>query len=69
MAEAVLHERQKLDGQESPDLAMDLMNLAASALYQERYPEALELAQRVGKALGGGGGGRLAALLPWSRGR
>lgn len=44
--EAVMIERKKLDGEESPDLAMDLMNLAANALYDERYDDALALAQR-----------------------
>jgi serine/threonine-protein kinase len=38
--EAVLQERQRLDGTESPDVAMDLMNLAADAFYAEHYVEA-----------------------------
>ena len=42
---AVLHERQALEGPESPDIAMDLMNLAADAIYSEQYNEAESLAQ------------------------
>lgn len=44
--EGVMVERRKLDGEESPDVAMDLMNLAANALYDERYDDAVALAQR-----------------------
>lgn len=44
--EAVLRERQRLDGEESPDVAMDLMNLAADAFYAERYAEAEATALR-----------------------
>jgi serine/threonine protein kinase len=44
--EAVLHERQQLDGPESQDMAMDLMTLAADAIYAERYAEAEATAQR-----------------------
>ena len=43
---AVLHEREALDGSQSPDIAMDLMNLAADAFYSEHYAEAESLAQR-----------------------
>jgi serine/threonine-protein kinase len=38
--ESVLEERQRLDGAESPDVAMDLMNLAADAFYAEHYADA-----------------------------
>jgi eukaryotic-like serine/threonine-protein kinase len=41
----VLRERQALEGPESPDIAMDLMNLAADAIYSEQYKEAESLAQ------------------------
>ncbi|WP_395680542.1 protein kinase domain-containing protein [Dokdonella sp.] len=44
--EAVLRERQELDGLESRDVAMDLMNLSADAFYAERYDEAEALALR-----------------------
>jgi serine/threonine-protein kinase len=44
--ENVLRERQKIDGAESQDVAMDLMNLAADALYAERYAEAETTALR-----------------------
>jgi len=44
--EAVLSQRRKLDGAESPDIAMDLMNLAADAHYTERYAEAEAMALR-----------------------
>ncbi len=44
--EAVLVERKKLDGEESPDVAMDLMNLAANAMFDERYDDSVALAQR-----------------------
>ncbi len=44
--EAVLQERQRLDGSESPDLAMDLMNLAADAFYAEHYAESEATALR-----------------------
>jgi serine/threonine-protein kinase len=44
--EAVLHARQELDGPESRDVAMDLMNLSADAFYAERYVEAETLALR-----------------------
>jgi serine/threonine-protein kinase len=44
--EAVLRERQELDGPESRDVAMDLMNLSADALYAERYVDAETLALR-----------------------
>ncbi len=42
--EAVLREREAKDGMDSPDVAMDLMNLGADAIYQEDYP----LAERYG---------------------
>jgi serine/threonine-protein kinase len=44
--EAVLKERQSLDGPESADVAMDLMNLAADAFYAEHYAEAEATALR-----------------------
>jgi serine/threonine-protein kinase len=44
--QAVLRERQGLEGGESPDVAMDLMNLAADALYVEHYAEAEATALR-----------------------
>lgn len=44
--EAVLLERQALEGEASPDVAMDLMNLAADAYDVEHYTEAELLAQR-----------------------
>lgn len=44
--EAVLRERQKIDGAESQDVAMDLMNLAADAFYAERYADAETTALR-----------------------
>ncbi len=43
--EDVLRERQALEGPESPDIAMDLMNLAADAIYSEHYSEAESLGQ------------------------
>jgi tRNA A-37 threonylcarbamoyl transferase component Bud32/tetratricopeptide (TPR) repeat protein len=43
---AVLREREALEGPESPDIAMDLMNMAADALYSEHYAEAESLALR-----------------------
>ncbi|TLY53154.1 MAG: tetratricopeptide repeat protein, partial [Gammaproteobacteria bacterium] len=46
MHEAVLLERQALEGEASPDVAMDLMNLAADAFDVEHYTEAELLAQR-----------------------
>ena len=46
MHEAVLHEREASEGPESPDIAMDLMNLAADSLYAERYAQAEAMAQR-----------------------
>jgi tetratricopeptide (TPR) repeat protein len=45
MHEAVLRERTASEGPDSPDIAMDLMNLAADALYAERYAQAETLAQ------------------------
>jgi serine/threonine-protein kinase len=42
----VLQERLTQEGPESQDIAMDLFNLAACALYQEHYAQATELAQR-----------------------
>ena len=44
--EAVLAERMANEGPESPDIAMDLMNLGADALYEERFAQAEALAQR-----------------------
>jgi serine/threonine-protein kinase len=44
--QAVLVERQALEGESSPDIAMDLMNLAADAFDVEHYTEAELLAQR-----------------------
>lgn len=38
--ETMLGERRRLDGNESPDVAMDLMNLAADAFYVEQYADA-----------------------------
>ncbi|MBA8885338.1 serine/threonine-protein kinase [Dokdonella fugitiva] len=46
MHEAALAERTAIEGPDSPDIAMDLMNLASDALYQERYAQAEELATR-----------------------
>jgi serine/threonine-protein kinase len=46
MHQAVLRERQASEGPQSADIAMDLMNLAADALYAERYADAETLAQR-----------------------
>ena len=46
MHQAVLRERTGSEGPESADIAMDLMNLAADALYGERYAQAETLAQR-----------------------
>ncbi|HEU4663271.1 MAG TPA: serine/threonine-protein kinase, partial [Dokdonella sp.] len=46
MHEAALVERTAAEGPESPDIAMDLMNLASDALYQERFAQAEELATR-----------------------
>ena len=46
LRQAILHEREALDGTESPDLAMDLMGLSVVANYDERYLEAEALAQR-----------------------
>jgi len=43
---AVLRDRQELEGPESQDIAMDLMNLAADALYGEHFVEAEDLASR-----------------------
>jgi serine/threonine-protein kinase len=44
--QTVLRERLASEGPQSPDIAMDLMNLGADALYQERYAQAEALAQR-----------------------
>jgi tRNA A-37 threonylcarbamoyl transferase component Bud32 len=44
--ETVLRERQQIDGDESPDIAMDLMNLAADDFYVERYADAEAKASR-----------------------
>jgi serine/threonine-protein kinase len=44
--EAVLHERESLEGPESPDIAMDLMNLSADAGYQEHFAQSETLALR-----------------------
>ncbi|MEO7325098.1 MAG: serine/threonine-protein kinase [Dokdonella sp.] len=44
--EAVLKERQIIDGPESQDVAMDLMNLAADAFYAEHYAESEATALR-----------------------
>jgi serine/threonine-protein kinase len=45
-SELVLHEREAHEGPRSPDIAMDLMNLANEAIYQEHFKKGLELAQR-----------------------
>jgi serine/threonine-protein kinase len=42
----VLAERQAKDGAESRDVAMDIMNLGADALYQEHYAEAVQFGER-----------------------
>ncbi|MEO7063931.1 MAG: serine/threonine-protein kinase [Dokdonella sp.] len=42
--EAVLRERHIIDGAESQDVAMDLMNLAADAFYAEHYAESEAIA-------------------------
>lgn len=44
--ELVLRERQAREGPSSPDIVMDLMNLASIAGYQEHFSEGLALAQR-----------------------
>lgn len=44
--EQVLQERLAQEGPESQDIAMDLFNLAACALYQEHFAQATDLAQR-----------------------
>ena len=44
--ELVLHERQAREGPSSPDIVMDLMNLASDAGYQEHFSEGLALAER-----------------------
>ncbi|HET6545225.1 MAG TPA: serine/threonine-protein kinase, partial [Rhodanobacteraceae bacterium] len=44
--EAVLRERTANEGPQSPDIAMDLMNLGADAVYEERYAQAEALARR-----------------------
>jgi serine/threonine-protein kinase len=46
MHEAALAERTAAEGPDSPDIAMDLMNLASDALYQERFAQAEDLATR-----------------------
>jgi serine/threonine-protein kinase len=46
MHQAVLRERLANEGPESPDIAMDLMNLGADAVYGERYAQAEALARR-----------------------
>jgi serine/threonine-protein kinase len=42
----VLAEREAMEGAESRDVAMDLMNLCADALYQEHYAEAVRFGER-----------------------
>jgi hypothetical protein len=42
----VMRERQAKEGAEGPDIAMDLMNLCADALYQEHFAEAVALGTR-----------------------
>jgi hypothetical protein len=42
----VMRERQAKEGTEGPDVAMDLMNLCADALYQEHFAEAVALGTR-----------------------
>ncbi|MEO5558193.1 MAG: serine/threonine-protein kinase, partial [Dokdonella sp.] len=49
--ETVLKERQIIDGAESQDMAMDLMNLAADAFYAEHYVESEALAVRAHEML------------------
>jgi serine/threonine-protein kinase len=44
--EAILRERRAMEGEESPDVAMDLMNLAADDLDIEQYAESAMLAQQ-----------------------
>jgi len=44
--EAAMRERIRMAGPQSPDVAMDLMNLAGDALYQERFADAEALALR-----------------------
>ncbi|WP_395683708.1 protein kinase domain-containing protein [Dokdonella sp.] len=46
MHEEVLRERIEREGPDSPDIAMDLMNLAADRLYDEDFAQAESLAQR-----------------------
>jgi len=41
-----MRERQAKEGTEGPDVAMDLMNLCADALYQEHFAEAVALGTR-----------------------
>ncbi len=45
-SELVLNEREAHEGPRSPDIAMDLMNLANEAIYQEHFPKALTFAER-----------------------
>jgi serine/threonine-protein kinase len=45
-SELVLRERMAHEGPRSPDIAMDLQNLANDAMYQEHFAKALSLAQR-----------------------
>ena len=45
-SEAVLRERMALEGPESQDIAMDLMNLSGDAYFQEHYQQSEELAQK-----------------------
>ncbi len=44
--ESILSERLANEGPDSPDIAMDLMNLAADELYAEHFAQAQALAQR-----------------------
>ena len=46
MHEEVLRERRAGEGPESPDIAMDLMNLAADMLYDEDFAQAERLAEQ-----------------------
>jgi serine/threonine-protein kinase len=43
MHEAILAERRAFEGPDSADIAMDLMNLAADSLYDEKFPDAESL--------------------------
>ncbi len=49
--EAAMRERIRMAGAQSADVAMDLMNLASDALYQERFADAESLALRAREML------------------